>query len=31
VLAKHVERLLSPWLRTPGAHTLTTALTELQS
>jgi riboflavin synthase len=31
VLAKHVERLLSPWLRTAGAPTLATALQELQS
>jgi riboflavin synthase len=31
VLAKHVERLLSPWLRTSAAHSLATVLTELQS
>jgi riboflavin synthase len=31
VLAKHVERLLSPWLRATGAPSLATALSELQA
>lgn len=31
VLAKHVERLLSPWLRASGAPSIATALQELQA
>jgi riboflavin synthase len=31
VLAKHVERLLTPWLRASGAPSITAALQELQA